>query len=50
MLWKDNTDGSNVIYSALYMKSVLWFYYETLKFQFFDVAFLILLSVCLRKT
>ena len=30
---------------ALYIKSASWLYYENLKFEIFDVAFLILYSV-----
>ena len=47
MMRKENTNGSHV-YVVLYIKnSVSWLYYENLKFQIFDVAFLILLSVFL---
>ena len=46
-LWeKENTDGSHVINICLYIKKpASWVYYKNLKFQIFDVAFFILLSV-----
>ena len=46
MLRKENTDESHVIYVALYIKvSVMILLKKNFKFQRFDVAFLILLSV-----
>ena len=48
MLRKENTDESHVIYVALYIKvsvMILLKKKKNFKFQRFDVAFLILLSV-----
>ena len=40
---------SHLIYKAIYIKISVMIYYENLKFQIFDVAFLILLSVYGRQ-